>query len=114
VILASYLGSWLTAGAMLAISAAVSALTRNQVIAFVLAAAVCFVFLMSGLEMVQALFRGWAPAAIVDLVRNISLLSTFDAITQGVIDLRSLVLFASLIAASLFINTAIVELNKGR
>ena len=113
VILASYLGSWLTAGAMLAISAAVSALTRNQVIAFVLAAAVCFVFLMSGLEMVQALFRGWAPPAVLELVRNLSLLSTFDTITQGVIDVRSLVLFGSLIAACLFINTAIVELNKG-
>ena len=54
------------AGGLLAISAAVSALTRNQVIAFVLAAAICFLFLMSGLELVQAFFRGWAPDALVD------------------------------------------------
>ena len=66
VILAGYLGSWLMAGGLLAISAAVSALTRNQVIAFVLAAAICFLFLMSGLELVQAFFRGWAPDALVD------------------------------------------------
>ena len=57
-ILAGYIGSWLMAGGLLAISAAVSALTKNQVIAFVLAAAICFLFLMSGLEMVQAFFRG--------------------------------------------------------
>ncbi len=65
-ILAGYVGSWLMAGGLLAISAAVSALTRNQVIAFVLAAAICFLFLMSGLELVQAFFRGWAPDALVD------------------------------------------------
>jgi ABC-2 type transport system permease protein len=113
VILASYFGSWLMAGGMLAISAAVSALTRNQVVAFVLAAAVCFLFLMSGLELVQALFRGWAPDSLIATIASLSLLSAFNAITQGVIDLRALVLFGSLIAVSLFINTALVELKKG-
>lgn len=113
VILASYLGSWLVAGGMLAISAAVSALTRNQVVAFVLAAAVCFLFLMSSLELVQALFRGWAPDSLIATIASLSLLSAFDAIAQGVIDLRALVLFGSLIAVSLFVNTALVELKKG-
>jgi ABC-2 type transport system permease protein len=113
VILASYFGSWLMAGGMLAISAAVSALTRNQVVAFVLAAAVCFLFLMSGLELVQALFRGWAPDSLIATIASLSLLSAFNAITQGVIDMRALVLFGSLIVVSLFINTALVELKKG-
>jgi ABC-2 type transport system permease protein len=113
VILAAYLGSWLTAGAMLGISAAVSALTRNQVTAFVLSAAVCFLFMMSGLEMVQGLLRGWAPPALVDVVAQMSLLSNFEGIAQGVIDARQIVLFASLIAASLFINTALLEIKKG-
>lgn len=113
VILASYVGSWLMAGGMLAISAAVSALTRNQVVAFVLAAAVCFLFLMSGIELVQALFRGWAPDSLIATIASLSLLSAFDAISQGVIDLRALILFGSLIAISLFINTALVDLKKG-
>jgi ABC-2 type transport system permease protein len=113
VILASYLGSWLMAGGMLAISAAVSALTRNQVVAFVLAAAVCFLFLMSGLELVQALFRGWAPDSLITTIASLSLLAAFDGIAEGVIDLRALVLFGSLIAVSLFVNTALVELKKG-
>ncbi|MGH6916264.1 MAG: ABC transporter permease [Geminicoccaceae bacterium] len=113
VILASYLGSWLMAGGMLAISAAVSALTRNQVIAFVLAAAICFLFLMSGLELVQAFFRGWAPTVLVDTIAGLSVLTSFDGIAQGVIDLRDLVMFGSLIAVALFINVVLVELNKG-
>jgi ABC-2 type transport system permease protein len=113
VILAAYLGSWLMAGAMLAISAAVSALTRNQVIAFVLAAAVCFLFLMSGLDLVQALFRGWAPAALREVIARLSLLTSFDTLTQGLIDLRDLVMFGSLIAVSLFVNAILVELKKG-
>ena len=113
VIAAAYLGSWLIAGGMLALSAAVSALTRNQVIAFVLAAAVCFVFMMSGLEIVQSLFRGWAPAALADAIAGISLLSAFQQISTGVIDLRHAILFTSLIGLSLFVNTAIVELKKG-
>jgi gliding motility-associated transport system permease protein len=113
VILASYIGSWLMAGSMLAISAAVSALTRNQVVAFVLAAAVCFLFLMSGLDLVQAFFRGWAPDSLVGAIASLSLLSAFNAISQGVIDLRALILFGSLIAVSLFINTALVDFEKG-
>ena len=113
VILASYFGSWLMAGGMLAISAAASALTRNQVVAFVLAAALCFLFLMSGIELVQAMFRGWAPDSLIATIASLSLLSAFNAIAQGVIDLRALVLFGSLIAVSLFINTALVDLKKG-
>ncbi|MEM9628266.1 MAG: ABC transporter permease subunit [Pseudomonadota bacterium] len=113
VIFAGYIGSWLLAGGMLAISTAISALTKNQVIAFVLAAAVCFLFLMSGVEIVQALFSSWASDSVVDTISNISLLTSFNAIVSGVIDLRHLILFGSLIAISLFINVALVDLKKG-
>jgi ABC-2 type transport system permease protein len=110
---AGYLGSWLMAGGLLAISAAVSALTRNQVIAFVLAAAICFLFLMSGLELVQAFFRGWAPDVLIDTIAGLSVLTSFDGIARGVIDLRDVVMFGSLIAVALLINVTLVELNKG-
>lgn len=113
VIAAGYLGSWLMAGGLLAISAAVSALTRNQVIAFVLAAAICFVFLMSGLELVQALFRDWAPDALIDTIAGLSVLTAFEGIVRGVIDLRAVVMFGSLIGIALLINVTLVELNKG-
>ena len=63
VIVAAYAGSWLMAGGMLAISSCMSAISRSQVIAFILALAACFVFLLSGLPMVMNLFSGWAPQA---------------------------------------------------
>jgi ABC-2 type transport system permease protein len=71
------------------------------------------VFLMSGLEMVQAFFQAVAPAFLSDAIARLSLLTSYDDIAQGVIDLRDLILFASLIAISLLINTTLVELKKG-
>ncbi len=113
VILAGYLGSWLMAGGFLAIASCVSALTKNQVIAFVGATALCFVFMMSGLELVQGAFDGWAPQALADAVASFSFLTNFDAIQNGVVDARHLVFFGSLIVVSLTVNVALVELNKG-
>jgi ABC-2 type transport system permease protein len=113
VILAAYIGSWLMAGAFLAISAALSAVTSNQVIAFVLGAVVCFLFLMSGLDLVQVFFRDWAPPFFVNVIANLSFLTNFHSIAEGVIDLKNVVFFGSLIGVGLFINTALVELKKG-
>ena len=113
VILASYIGSFVMAGAFLAIGSCISALTKNQVIAFILAATVCFLFTMSGLEMVLNFFRLWAPDAVVDVVASMSFLTHFKAITKGVIDLRDVVFFVSLIAVSLFANVIVVESKKG-
>lgn len=113
VILSAYLGSWLMAGGYLAISACVSALTRNQVIAFVVGAGICFLFLMSGIELIQAAFRGWVSDAMLQTLADISFLTNFHAIGQGVIDLRHLIYFVSMIGGCLVINTAIIELKKG-
>ncbi len=113
VILATYLASWLMAGGFLAIGACLSAVTRNQVIAFVLAAAVCFVFNLAGIELVQNFLRAWTPGFFADAVGSFSFLSNYQAISQGVIDLRHLLFFASLIGIALLINTLIVDLRKG-
>lgn len=112
VILAAYLGSWLMAGAYLAIGAAVSALTRNQVIAFVVAAVVIFLFLMSGLDLVQSFFRGWLPDDLAAAVAGLSFLTNFRAIAQGVIDLRDVLFFLSLIGVALLINGIVVDLKR--
>lgn len=111
-ILVSYLGSWLMAGAFIAIGACTSALTKNQVIAFVLAAAFCFLFLMSGLDLVLAAFRPWASPLVVDTVASFSFLTHFSQLTKGVIDLATLVFFGSLILVCLVVNTLIVDLEK--
>lgn len=112
VILASYLGSWVMAGAFIAIGACVSALTKNQVIAFVVAAATCFLFLMSGLDLVLAAFRPWASPLVVDTVASFSFLTHFSQLTKGVIDLATLVFFLSVIGVCLLVNTLIVDLEK--
>ncbi|MDP6603090.1 MAG: ABC transporter permease subunit [Rhodospirillales bacterium] len=113
VIVAGYVGSFLMAGAYLAIGACASAMTRNQVIAFIVAAVLCFLFLTSGLEIVLAFFRGWAPAFLVDVIASMSFLTHFANIAKGVIDLKDLIYFASVIGFALFVNVAIVEFRKG-
>lgn len=113
VILASYVGSLLMAGAFLAITSCMSALTRNQVVAFILGATVCFLFTMSGVELVLETVRAIAPATLVDAVASLSFLSHFSTITKGVIDLRDLVFFVSMIVFWLFATTIIVNARKG-
>jgi ABC-2 type transport system permease protein len=112
VIIASYLGSLLMAGALLALTSCLSALTKNQVIAFVIGAAASFIFLMSGLDLVLGLFRDWAPAYLVDMVSSLSFLTHFETIAKGVIQASAIVFFLSMITVCLFINAQIVELKK--
>jgi ABC-2 type transport system permease protein len=112
VILAGYAGSLMMSAGYLAIGSCVSATTKSQVVAFVVAAAACFAFTVSGTPLVLAFFSGWAPSAIVDAVAGFSFLTHFNAIARGVIDLRDVVYFASLVAAFLFANAAIVEIKK--
>ena len=112
VILASYIGSLLMAGGFLAIGACISALTKSQVIAFVITAAVCFVFIVSGSPLVLNFFQGWAPQVLIDTIASFSFLTHFNAISRGVIDLRDIVFFGSLIAAFLFANAVVVDMKK--
>jgi ABC-2 type transport system permease protein len=112
VILASYLGSWLMAGAILAIGAAMSAATKNQVIAFVVTAAIVFVLIAAGTQTVIGLFQGWAPEAVIRAVAGASLFGHFTAITRGVVDLRDLFYFLSVMVAFLGANAVLVDLMK--
>ena len=112
VIVASYVGSFLMAGAYLAISAAISATTNNQVIAFVVSVLVCFLFTISGAPLVLDFFQNWAPVVLVNTISSFSFLTHFQAISSGVIDLRDLVYFTSLIALFLSMNIVLVDLKK--
>ncbi|WP_339834648.1 ABC transporter permease subunit [uncultured Parvibaculum sp.] len=112
VILAGYLGSFLMAGGYLAIGSCLSAVTRNQVIAFVVSVAVCFLFTVSGLPIVIDFFSGWAPQQILNTIASFSFLTHFNAITRGVIDLRDIVYFATLIGAWLIACGIVVDMKK--
>ena len=108
----AYLGSWLLAGAYLAIGSCMSALAKNQVIAFILAMSLSFLFIVSGLPMVLDLFSGWAPQRLVDVVASLSFLTRFGAISNGVIDLRDLLFFITLIAAWLAATAVVIDMKK--
>jgi ABC-2 type transport system permease protein len=112
VIFASYVGSLLMAGGYLAVGACFSALTRNQVIAFVLTVAACFLLVMTGMDPVLDAFKGWAPQGVVEAIASISFLTHFDAVTKGVIDLPDLIFFLSMIAFWLFANAVTIDARK--
>lgn len=112
VILTGYLGSLLMAGAFLAIGACLSATTRSQVIAFILSVVVCFLFLLAGFPLVLDVFRAVAPQGLVDAIAGLSFLSHFNAISQGVIDLRDLFYFLLVIGFWLYANAVVIDLKK--
>jgi ABC-2 type transport system permease protein len=112
VIVASYLGSFFMAGTFLSMGSCISAMTRNQVIAFIVAATVCFLFTMSGLELVLNFFRAWAPELLIRTIASMSFLTHFSSVMKGVIEFRDFVFFTSLIAVWLFANIIVVDLKK--
>ena len=111
-ILAAYFGSLLMAGGFLAVGAFVSALTKNQVIAFVLSLVSCLAIVFLGFPGVIDLISSWAPEFLVDTVRSFSFLTHFAAITRGVVEARDLLFFLSLIALFLYANVVFVDLRK--
>jgi ABC-2 type transport system permease protein len=112
VILAGYFASWLMSGAVLAIGEAVSAATKNQVIAFIITAALVFVLTVAGTSTVLGLFEGWAPDGLIAAVAGASIFGHFTAITRGVVNLRDLVYFLSLMIAFLAATAILVDLKK--
>lgn len=111
-ILAAYIGSGLMAGGFLAVGSFISAITKNQVIAFVLSVMACFGLLVAGYPVVLDFISGWAPQALVDGVASLSFLTHFDSISKGVIDLRDVVYFVLLIAAALYANVIMLSIKK--
>jgi ABC-2 type transport system permease protein len=112
VIVAAYFGSWLMAGGFLAIGMCLSAATRNQVIAFITAALVGFLFLLAGFPLVLDLVRGVLPEQIVEGIASLSFLTHFEAISKGVIDLRDVVYFVALAVFWLMATALVLDLKK--
>lgn len=112
VIAAAYLGSLLMAGGFLAVGACMSAVTRNQVVAFILTVVVCLGLLLAGFPMVLDVFRAWAPAGVADAIAALSFLSHFEAISKGVVDLRDLLYFLLTIGAWLYATAIVLEMKK--
>ena len=109
VIFASYCGSFLLAGAYLAVTSMTSAMTRNQVVAFILSVVLCLFLVLAGFNPVTDLMTRWASPALVDTVAAFSVVTHFDGFQRGVIDLRDLVFFLSVIGFALFATGVIIR-----
>lgn len=112
VILTSYIGSWLMAGGFLAIGSCMSAITRSQVIAFILCGLVCLLFVLAGFPLVLNVFKGWAPTFLIDTLASLSFLSHFSSVSKGVLSLRDLLYFFSLIVVWLLATSIVVQMKQ--
>ena len=112
IILSSYFASWMMAGSFLSLSSCASALTNNQVIAFIIGVTICFFFMMTGVDIIQSGFNRWAPSWVINTIGNLSIMKNFNSISSGVIDIRSLIYFFFLISTGLLVNIKIIELKK--
>jgi ABC-2 type transport system permease protein len=112
VIFASYLGSLLMAGAFLAIGGCLSAATRSQVLAFILAVLVCLLFLLAGFPLALDPLRPFLSQGAIDAVGALSFLTHFQAILRGVLDLRDVLFFVLTIGAWLCATVLVIEIRK--
>ncbi len=110
--LTGYLGCLLVAGAYLAVGSAVSALTRNQVVAFVLGVAACFLFAASGSPVVTGFLSANTPW-LAEAARAVSVAERLAGFARGVVEAPDVVFFVTFIAFWLFVNAAVVEHRKG-
>ncbi|MDH3287500.1 MAG: ABC transporter permease [Betaproteobacteria bacterium] len=112
VIFTGYVGSLLLAGAYLAVTCMTSAMTRNQVISFILAVLICLFLILAGYEPVTGLLSRFASARVVDLVAAFSVMTHFEGFQRGVVDLRDILFFASLMGFALFTTGVILRSHR--
>jgi len=111
-IVTGYIGSFLMAGGFLAVGSVLSATTKSQVIAFILSVVACFALLLAGYTPVLEFFKGWMPPAILDALASFSFLTRFENVSKGVVDLRDLVFFGSLIGICLAMTGVVLEAKR--
>lgn len=111
-ICAGYLGSFLMAGAYLAVGCCISAATKSQVISFVISVVICFLFLLASFSVVVDWFSGWAPQWLVDAINTISFSTHYASIQRGVIELRDAIFFVTLIMGWLYACGVVLDAKK--
>jgi ABC-2 type transport system permease protein len=112
VILASYAGSLLLSGAYLSVSAMTSAMTRNQVVSFIVSLVICLFLILAGWPPVTNLLTQWASPWFVEGIAAFSVMTHFDSIQKGVIDSRDVLFFLSVIAFCLFTTSVIIRAHR--
>jgi ABC-2 type transport system permease protein len=112
VIVTGYLGSLLMVGSYLAVGSCLSAMTKNQVVAFVATVMMCLMLTLSGWPMVLDGIPDWMPGIVTDAVASMSFMTHFQSISRGVVDFRDVLFFVSFIAIWLFANAFVLDSRK--
>jgi len=112
VIFAAYVGSWLMAGTYLAISCITSAMTRSQVVSFIIAVVCCLILIMCGFPPVVDFLAQWCKPWMVNLITSMSVMTHFDGFQRGVLDSRDVIFFLSIIVFSLFTTSVILRSHR--
>ncbi len=112
VIVAAYLASWLMAGAFLAIGICMSAFTKNQVVAFILSVVVCFLFVLSGSEILLSALTEILPVLLIDTIASFSFLNHFEAMAKGVLSAKDIGYFIILMLVWLSASFVVIEHKK--
>ena len=112
IIFAGYIGSLLLAGAYLAISSMTSAMTRNQVVSFIVSVVICLFLIIAGFGPVTDLLTNWGSASLVDTIASFSVITHYDPFQKGIVDIRHVIFFLSVIAFSLFTTGVIIRAHR--
>jgi ABC-2 type transport system permease protein len=114
VIFAAYVGSWLMAGAYLAVSCITSAITRSQVVSFIISVVACLFLILAGfppvINLLQNLAQNWQW--LVDTITSFSVITHFEGFQKGVLDSRDIIFFLSVIGFSLFATSVILRTHR--
>jgi ABC-2 type transport system permease protein len=111
-IISGYLGSFLMAGTLISIGCFSSSITKSQVIAFLTASSLSLFLILAGHSPVIQAASGIFPKFIVNFISEMSILTHFKSMTKGIIDLRDIVYFFSIMIFMLFLNTSAINSNS--
>jgi ABC-2 type transport system permease protein len=114
IILAGYLGSWLMAGAFVAIGICMSAATNSQIVAFLLTTSVCFLLLLAGQPQVLDFFQDAIPPRVLGAVSYLSITRHSEALARGVLDFRDVVYFVASIVGWLTAGVVLLDMKRAR
>lgn len=111
-VVTGYLGAFLMAGGFLAIGTFFSAMTKNQVISFILSVVACAILVFAGNPTTLNYLSTTVSPGIVGVVENLSFQTHFESIMRGVVEFKDIAYFSILIAAWIYASTLILEERK--
>jgi len=109
VVATSYFGAVMMAGGYLGVCSLTSAFTKNQVVSFVISLLVCAVLVFLGYSGFTAFLEGFLPVGTADAISNFSFITHFSPMVRGIIDIKDVVFFLSLMGFTLFLNVVALE-----